>query len=273
MFIGSFTQPVCFLWRKCYQFKKRGFALLWVSFRCCFSISFGCANDQKGKGARSCCLPFQPVPVCLGPVSRAPILLEVFAAWQCSLGAIMTPFGPVSDFVGMQGFCFTFCGAPAYYLMLYLQFYSWRIWMYSQTQVIQSVHVLTANGPGLIMCRKWQYSSTWLTPFSLWEKITWVRIKLLKSAWTKMHREIWGGGEEEYKGNYISWKSVVLHVLSMKRCYDPDQQLHMFKRSWSQNVCIEGSVWNFPLSYWLEHDQKLPAGTEKHSFQSKAIYV
>lgn len=107
--------------------QKEGFCFTVVEFQMLFHISFGCANDQKGKGARSCCLPFQPVPVCLGPVSRAPILLEVFAAWQCSLGAIMTPFVPVSDFVGMQGFCFTFCGAPAYYLMLYLQFYSWRI--------------------------------------------------------------------------------------------------------------------------------------------------
>lgn len=118
--------------------------------------------------AGTSCLPFSLMPVWLGPAFRPLILLEVSAARQCSLTAFMAPFVPVSDFVGMQGFCYTFCGAPAYYLMLSLQFHSWRIWMYSQTQVIQSVHVLTANGPGLITCRKWQYSSAWLTPFSLY---------------------------------------------------------------------------------------------------------
>lgn len=163
--------------------------------------------------ARSSCLPFPLMPVWLGLVFRAPILLEVSAAWQCSLTAIMTPFVPVSDFVGMQGFCYPFCGAPAYCLMLYLQFCSWRIWMYSQTQVIQSVHVLTVNGRGLIMCRKWQYSSTWLTPFSQWEKITWVCIKIKVNQNAEWDL---GWRREEYKGDYFPWKSLVPHVLSMK---------------------------------------------------------
>lgn len=88
-----------------------------------------------------------------------------------------------------------------------------------------------------------------------------------------MQSEIWCGGEEEYRGNSFPWKSVVVHVLSNKRCCGSDQQLQMFKRSWSQNVCIEESVQTFPLSCWLKHCQKLPAGTEELSFQSKAIYV
>lgn len=120
-------------------------AVAWVSDAVSVFLLACCLAVLMTRRARrwEACLPFPPMLVWLGPAFRALPLLDVSAVWHCSLAAFTTPLVPVSDFVSVKWFRYTFCRVPAYCLMLYLLFCSSRIWMYSQVQVIQSLHVLT----------------------------------------------------------------------------------------------------------------------------------